>query len=207
MRKIIFFTLILLFFTSSSAFAGITGKIKGTIVDSESKEPLPGVNIIIEGTTLGAAADGDGFFFIINVPPGTYSLKTSMVGYAAEIKEDVRVFVDRTITVDFELKSSAIAGEEVVVTAEREIVPLDVSSSQVSSTGEEIIEIPAVKDVEQYLNMQPGIENMLIRGGGQNQTSMMIDGVMMVDERVNKPTLSSINLSSIQDMFFLGSFL
>ncbi|NVM01832.1 MAG: carboxypeptidase-like regulatory domain-containing protein, partial [Candidatus Helarchaeota archaeon] len=75
------FLLIFLSF-NMGIYAGTTGKVQGTILDSESNEPLPGVNIMIEGTTLGAATDESGFFFIINIPPGTYSLKASMIGYA-----------------------------------------------------------------------------------------------------------------------------
>ncbi|GAJ03148.1 unnamed protein product, partial [marine sediment metagenome] len=91
----------------------------GTIVDSESKEPLPSVSVVIERTTLGAATDEEGYFLITDVPPGTYSLKASMVGYAPETKEKVRVFVGRTTTAAFSLLTSAIAGEEVMVRAIR----------------------------------------------------------------------------------------
>ena len=68
-------TVLLLFGLNSVVFAATTGKIQGTILDDESKEPLPGVNIVVEGTILGAATDENGFFFIINVPPGTYKIK------------------------------------------------------------------------------------------------------------------------------------
>ncbi len=104
---------------SDTITAGSTGKIQGTIVDSESKEPLPSVNVVIERTTLGAATDEEGYFLITDVPPGTYSLKASMVGYAPETKEKVRVFAGRTTTADFSLLTSAIAGEEVMVRAIR----------------------------------------------------------------------------------------
>ncbi len=190
-----------------NAFGATTGKIAGIVMDAESGEGLPGANVIIQGTSVGAATDIDGHYFIINVPPGNYAVKASMMGYMTVIKENVKVDIDRTSTIDFSLEMSTIEGEEVTVVAERDIVPLDVSSSQVSAAGETVVEIPAVKDVEQYLNMQAGIENMMIRGGAQNQTGMMIDGVSMVDERVNRPTLSSVNLSAIKEISLLtGGF-
>ncbi|GAI87102.1 unnamed protein product, partial [marine sediment metagenome] len=117
-----------LFVCHVTTFAGITGKIAGIITDAATGEPMPAVNVVIEGTTLGGATDNDGHFFIINIPPGTYSLHASMVGYAVEIKTGVIVNVDHTTPVDFDLRVTAIAGEEVTVTAEREIVPMDISA-------------------------------------------------------------------------------
>lgn len=144
MRKFIFTALSLFLFVSlifnNGMYSATTGKIQGTITDAQNKEPLPGVNVIIEGTTYGAATDVNGFFFIINVPPGTYRLKASIVGYTVETKSDVRVYVDRTTTEDFALKSAAIAGEEVTITATRVPVPLDVSQTEAYVRGEDIVE-------------------------------------------------------------------
>ncbi|MFH1011500.1 MAG: carboxypeptidase-like regulatory domain-containing protein, partial [bacterium] len=69
----IFCALPFLIFFSFELFAGTTGKIAGFVKDAASGEPLIGANILVEGTTLGASADVEGYFFIINVPPGTYT--------------------------------------------------------------------------------------------------------------------------------------
>jgi hypothetical protein len=61
--------------------AGTTGKITGMVIDTETKESLPGANLIIEGTTMGAATDLDGYYVILNIPPGNYNLIASMIGY------------------------------------------------------------------------------------------------------------------------------
>lgn len=53
----------------SVSFAGTSGKIAGHIRDADSKEPLPGVNVVIEGTMMGAATDLEGYYVILNVPP------------------------------------------------------------------------------------------------------------------------------------------
>ena len=74
----------------------MAGKIAGRIVHADSGEPLPGAAIRIEGTTLGDAADNDGYYAIINVKPGTYTLVASMIGFAALRIENVEVSVDRT---------------------------------------------------------------------------------------------------------------
>ena len=68
MRKSFFIiSLVILLSVNSRVFAGITGKIAGTIKDTNSGETLPGANVLIVGTTLGAATDTDGQFMIINV--------------------------------------------------------------------------------------------------------------------------------------------
>ena len=61
--------------------AGITGKIAGTIIDEETNEPLIGANLVLDGTSLGAATDEIGFYVILNIPPGSYRLIASMIGW------------------------------------------------------------------------------------------------------------------------------
>jgi len=88
MKTILFyFTYFTLFI---SLFAGTTGKISGIVKDADTGEALPGANVIIEGTTLGASTDLDGYYSIINVPPGRYTLKVIYVGYAEQLIKDVK---------------------------------------------------------------------------------------------------------------------
>ncbi|MCK4965434.1 carboxypeptidase-like regulatory domain-containing protein, partial [bacterium] len=207
-------TVLLLFSLNSGVFAATTGKIQGTIVDDSSKEPLPGVNVVIDGTVLGAATDENGFFFIINVPPGTYQLKASMVGYATETKENVRVYVDRTSTIDFGLKTRAVAGEEVTVTAVRVPVPLDVSSTEAYVSGEDVAE-SSVARFDQMIALQAGVEitssvedgeGFQVRGGGIDESVLQIDGMSMQDEMTKIPNLS-VSRNLIQDVQILtGGF-
>src|SRR5690606_41729914 len=75
--------LLLLLATPLAAVAQNTGRLAGVVVD-DLGDPLPGANVVIEGTQLGAATDIDGNYFIIVVPVGTYSVTASFVGYAAQ---------------------------------------------------------------------------------------------------------------------------
>ena len=79
---------------------GITGKISGKVID-ENNEPLIGCNIIIQGTSLGAATNLKGEYFIINVPPGTYNITASMIGYSTVTIEGTQVMVDLTVKANF----------------------------------------------------------------------------------------------------------
>ena len=76
---------------TSPILAGDTGKIAGKVTDAKTGEPLPGAIIMIEGTKAGASADIDGSYFIINLPPGRYSVRISLMGYAAVVKKNVDV--------------------------------------------------------------------------------------------------------------------
>ena len=73
-------------------FSQTTGKIKGIVLD-EGGDPLPGANIVVEGTTWGAEADEDGYYYIIGVRAGTYTLKAEFVGYSPQEVKDVKVRV------------------------------------------------------------------------------------------------------------------
>jgi len=189
-----------------TVLAGVTGKVAGTVKDAAAGQPLIGANMVLVGTSLGAVTDPSGHYFIVNIPPGIYSLKASMMGFAAETRTEIRVNADRTVTVNFSLNAAHIEGEAVTVTAEREIVPMDISASQIVADIQEIKRVPLVNNVMQYINLQAGIENNLIRGGGLNQTGFMMDGLMMVDNRANKPMVS-LNLSSVKELTIIkGGF-
>ncbi len=199
-RLYIFSIAILLLILQSVVFASGRGKIVGLMVDAANKEPLPGVNVMIVGTSLGAATDADGRYFIINVPVGNYSIKASMIGYSKVTKTDVMVTIGRISTVNFELKISVIEGEEVTVTAERDVLHKEVSYSQEIMTGRQIVEAPAIRTLQDFISKQAGVSgNLGIRGGSTDQTGSMVNGLTFVDERYGEPT-SSIPLSAIDQV-------
>ncbi len=193
-------------FLSSILFAGTTGKISGIVRDAETNEPLPGVNVVIVGTIMGGATDEDGHYFIINVPPGTYTLEASMIGYETVRQTEVRVVTDHTTPVNFQLRPTVLTGQEVTVVAEREVIQMDMSASQISSDVEEIENVPLVRDIREFINLQAGVENDFIRGGGLDQTQFMVDGLTVVDNRANQP-VQMVNLSAIKEISIIkGGF-
>src|SRR6056297_1918275 len=135
-RIFILVTLLLAF--SLVIFAGTTGKIRGKVVDAETGEPLAGASVMIQGTSLGSYTDSSGTYFILQVPPGTHTVKCNIVGYAALIKENVTVSADSTTTVDFEMEQKIAGKEEVTVTAKRDIVQKDNTSSSADFSSEEL---------------------------------------------------------------------
>lgn len=197
MKPFVFIFLLLFYVTRS--FSGTSGKIAGVISDDATNEMLAGVNVIIEGTTLGAATDTDGYFSIINVPPGKYSLQFMYMGYANMRMHDVRVNIDLTTYLEIELKSEMISGEEIEVIAQRPVIDRGMSNSQLNVEAE-AIELMPVQSVKEVLSLQAGIESnsngLTIRGGGANQTLFMVDGLSTNDERENYPN-TSISTSAV----------
>ncbi|MCA1803336.1 MAG: TonB-dependent receptor [Rhodothermaceae bacterium] len=191
------FALLTLFLIHDTVLAQ-TGRIDGTVIDGENGEPMIGVNVAIEGTTQGAITNLDGYFTIINVRPGEYTLRASMIGFSTLVVQDVRVNIDQTTTVDFELTEQVIEGAEVVVRAERPVVERDVSSSRVNLSKEQIENLP-VSDITSVVGLQAGIQGLTVRGGSSDQLSFMVNGLSMRDERDNTP-YTAISFTAISDV-------
>ncbi len=123
MARLLLSALLLTLCAATMLVAGTTGKIAGHVRDAQTREALVGVNITVEGTNLGAAADPDGYYAILNVPPGKHTVIASGVGYVRKTYVDVSVSIDLTTTLDIELSSTVLElSKEVVVTAERPAV-------------------------------------------------------------------------------------
>ncbi len=206
------------------AFGGTTGKLRGKVTDAETGEPLPGVNIIFSGywqeekelpmaISLGTVTDLQGEYVVINIPPGRYSVRASILGYAKTVHTKVTVNADRTTTLNFELTLEALQAKEIVVTAEREQVKMDVSASQISIQEAVIQNTPSHNRIERLLLLQPGIDatdpvegKFTIRGSRQNEVAFMVDGLSLYDEKLNEPYMN-INQSSVQEIQILtGGF-
>lgn len=160
--------------------AGTTGKIVGRVTDAETKEPLIGLNVIIENTSLGAACDIDGYYYILNVPPGTYSIKFMMIGYRETIVTNVQVSSDRTTTIDGQISQIVLDAEAVIVVAQRPIIEMDRTSTESSISGEQIEMMP-VETVDDILNLQAGVVDGHFRGGRLKEVVYQIDGVPIND--------------------------
>lgn len=92
-----------------------SGSIEGVATDKKNNEKLPGVTVIIEGTTIGASTDMDGHFSIHNIKPGKYRLKATYISYNSEILENVNVTDNKTTSVTLTLSESSVMLKEVNV--------------------------------------------------------------------------------------------
>lgn len=184
---------------ASLLVAGTTGKLSGTVTDATNGEKLVGVNVVIEGTRIGGATNIDGYYAIINVPPGTYKLRASLVGYNNASVINVKVNIDENTIQNFIVKQADLQGEEVVIVASRPVVQKDVAASRANISVEEIQSLP-VSTVTGVVQLQAGIQaGLVVRGGGSDQTAFMLDGLTLRDERTNSP-YTGISLTSVQDI-------
>ena len=180
-----------------------SGKIVGTITDEKTGESLIGVNVVLEGTMYGAATDLEGYFTMLNVPPGIYSVKASYIGYTASVLTNVSVNINETTNLDFQLSDQSVTTAEVVVAAAKiPIVQQDVSSSRANITSEEISNLPTV-NINSVLGLQAGVEatseGIVVRGSGVNQTAYVLNGMTLRNERDNTP-YTGISVTSIENM-------
>lgn len=199
MRRITLLFSLLVLLIPSFLSAGTTGKIMGKVLDAETKDPLPSVNVIVVGTTMGAATDLNGEYFILNVPAGSYSLRADMMGYKSMLQTDVRVKVDLTTTVDFFLETTVLdVGETVTVTAERPLIQKDLTGSRTIATGEEMVSAP-VEDVNEVVGLTAGVSGQHFRGGRTGEVRYTLEGISLVDP-MDGSFDSDIPLLSLEEM-------
>ena len=180
-----------------------SGKISGKVIDGNTGEALPFVNVMIEGTTQGAATDLDGNYFIINLPPGTYSVKASAIGYNSITVAGVKVSSGFTANQDFNLQSTALElGEDVVVIAIKPLIRKDVTATT-SVVGEDMISQLPVTEISDLLSLQAGVVSsggdLHFRGGRSGQVAYQVDGVPLTDA-YDGSSIISVNANAVQEL-------
>jgi hypothetical protein len=212
MRLFVTLSSVLSILIISIAFGGTTGKIDGTVTDAKTGEKLVSVNIIVQGTKLGAVSNADGYFAILNVSPGTYTVQATLLGYATKRFNGAMVQIDQTTTLDFKLTEETVQGEEVTVVAERPVVQRDVSASVASISATEIQKLPTAS-ITGVVGLQAGVqgaegEDLIIRGsggtttiggGGSDRNTFVLNGQVLRDSRDNAP-YTGVSLSSLENI-------
>ncbi len=146
----------LLAVVASQVLSGETGKIRGKVTNLKTKAPIPFVVVQIDSTTMGAQADANGDYLIINVPPGKYRICARFVGYATTCVSELTVTANATTTQDFSLEESVIGSQAQIVTAERDLLKQTATANLRQITPEEIKNMP-VKTVQDELKVQTGV--------------------------------------------------
>ena len=158
-----------------AAGAGTTGKITGKIVDG-SGQPMTGVNVAVPAARLGALSDAAGEFLILNVAPGTYDVRASMIGRRTTTVTGVVVSSDRTTRVDLALEVEALDLKGIEVVAKRPLVDSDLTSTRFVVRGEDIAKLP-VQDLQEVVNLQAGVVDGHFRGGRSGEVQYQVSGV------------------------------
>ena len=180
--------LLLMATVSSALSAPNQGVITGRVIDKETGEPLPGVNVVVEGTQFGAATDLEGFYRIEYLPAGSYRIMASMIGYSKVRITDVKVEPKKVTTINFSLGIEVIKGQEVVVSARalRNTEAALLKSRQKSEAVSDAISAEAISragagTAADAMNNVTGAavvdgKYVYIRGLGDRYTSTLLNG-------------------------------
>lgn len=200
-----------------------TGAVTGTVTDAESGATLPGVNVVLQEINQGAAANVEGVYTIEDVPPGTYTLEATFVGYDA-FEAQVTIEPSQRVTQDIELPPETVGLDEVVVTGygqEQTVGELTGSVSNVDA--EEIESVPSqnIGSVLQgrtagtqisFTSGNPGAGfNFDIRGqgsiDGSNRPLYIVDGIQLSFDQntsgTDRSPLNGINNRDIESIQIL----
>lgn len=208
-----FFALLLFFVLGVSWLAAQekSGQIRGTVKDVATGEPLIGVNVVLKGTSLGAASDIYGKYVINNVSSGSYTMKFSYIGYKA--KETPVVFKGAALEVNMSLEAQSIEGEAVVITAQARgqnaAINQQLASNTISNvvSSEKIHQLPDAS-AAMALSRLPGVslmngDQIVIRGVQAKLNQVLVNGIEMPSTDMNNRStglgfISSNLLSGIE---------
>ena len=117
--------------------AGTDGTIRGKVTDADGV-PLPGANVYVPAVGVGAAADMEGSYIILNIPVGDYDVVVQMMGYQKQTMTGVDVIMDQTVWLNFKLPIAAVEGDEVEVVGEKPLVEKGTTSKKITVDKEAI---------------------------------------------------------------------
>jgi len=210
---------ILLYFSIIAfLYSGTDGTIRGKVLNMEG-EALIGAQIYIESLGIGAVADFDGNYIILNVPVGEYDLKVDMISYKSFVMQNVDVIMDKTVWLNFNLEVAAIEGETIYVSGEKELVEKGSTAKKVT-IGSEAIEALPIRDVSELYTLQSGVvkveggmrgaipdheerglEEVHVRGGRTGEIAYMIDGLY-----IRNPIFGGIGSGTRLNLFAIKEF-
>ncbi|MEO7134972.1 MAG: carboxypeptidase-like regulatory domain-containing protein, partial [Vicinamibacterales bacterium] len=146
------------------------GRINGTVSDNTGAV-LPGVTVTASSPALiqpqVQVTGGDGGFRFLALPPGVYSIDFELTGFNSVKRQDVRVVINQTLTVDMQLQVATLQ-ETVTVTGASPIVDTSTTAMGTNFTKELLTEIPNARDVWAAMAQAPGIQMTSFDVGGSN---------------------------------------
>jgi outer membrane receptor protein involved in Fe transport len=203
-----------------------TGKISGVVTDAASGQPLEGVQVRVQGTGLGAATQANGRYFMINVPPGTYTVVAQRIGYQRTEVSEVTVRIDATRELNFKLSAAAttfavtrivapptplvepgITGSTQSITAEViEALPVT-NVAGVLALQQGFIEVPQNTDIVSFSDTRRNpLSPIRIRGGRGGETLTLIDGIPINNIVFGGPAFDVTTAAVNQLSFQKGGF-
>ena len=212
------FYLIFILITIAVALYGQDrGKIIGQVIDADTKEALAGVNVVVEGTSFGAATGQDGYYIIEGLPHDTYRLAFIYIGYKTIKRTDIIVSNNKPAVVNVRLNQEVFEGEQISVTAGYFVEETMPQPSVTGLSREEIRRFPGgFEDVARTVSSLPGVainqsggrNDLLVRGGGPSENLYIINNIEVPNinhfgtQGTGSGSLSFINLDFVDNVTF-----
>ncbi len=196
--------ILLFFIIYLSLSAQPKGKLEGVVTDASLNDPLPGVNLILEGTYFGAATDFEGNYQIENITPGTYTVKVSLIGYKTIQYTGITISSNKTTQLDVNMEETVLTMEQdVVVVGDKPLVDVEETQSKRTVSREEI-ELSVVEDVQDLVTQQAGViksdNSIHIRGGRSYENAFLLDGVSVQDPLAGTGFGLQLSANSIEEV-------
>lgn len=185
------------------------GTITGQVRDAETGDALPGANVLIARTLLGASADANGRYQIAKVPAGSYTVSASLIGYSTQ-RLTIQVNDDSTLVLNLALRSSAIPFDQVIVTGSRQAEELHAAAHSVSVLASSEIRQRNRFRIDEALQSIPAVqligENVSVRGGtgysllglGGSRVLMLIDDVPVLTSDLGRANWDLLPVTEIE---------
>jgi len=209
--------IVLMLIVFTFLYAGTDGTIRGIVTDFENT-PLPGAQVYIGDLGIGAMADVDGNYILLNVPVGDFDITCSMIGFRTKVVEGVEVIMDQSVWLNFSLPVAVLEGSAVYVSAEKPLIEKGSTSKKVTIDKEAILALP-VRDVTELYSLQSGVvkvesaqqgipdydvrglEEVHVKGGRSGEIAYMIDGLY-----IRNPIFGVVGDVTNLNLFAVGEF-
>jgi hypothetical protein len=201
--------LILILTIGTPLFAG---SVSGFISNLEDGEPIHYANVFLENTILGAVSNADGYYIILDVPDGVYTLTASVIGYKLE-KRNISVGATSRVKAHFDLTPEQIELEEVIVTAEREKFKQEIKISSITLNQAQLRTVPVLIEADLFraLQMLPSVSTgsdfssaLYVRGGSPDQNLILLDGITVYNPYHFGGIFSTFNTDAIKEAEFMA---
>lgn len=210
-----FFTYTLLLFVPLGILRAQTATLNGFVIDSTNGESLIGANIVLLNHPLGTTTNDQGYFVLHPVPTGNQKIEVSYLGYhSLRIPLNIRAGANKILSV--ELSPMALAGEEVVVSAEALENERDIGLSKIELSAQTFKRSPPLLEADLLRTLQalPGVvaqsdfsTGMVVRGGNTDQNLIMLDGITVYNPSHMGGLFSNFLIDAIKDAKFIkGGF-
>ncbi|MFC1694027.1 TonB-dependent receptor domain-containing protein [Candidatus Latescibacterota bacterium] len=200
-----------------------TGSIFGTVTDRVTNSPLYGASVYIIDTQKGIMADENGEYTIKQVPPGTYNIRFSMIGYQALIKTNVVVSPGRGTEISVSLDQTPIEIESVTVIAKESYFEKDPEaevSGRTIDTQEIMNASGGLMDIQRVVQVLPSVvsgsdqmNEIIVRGGNYGENLFVMDGIEIPNpnhfaaQGIGGGPISILRAEFISDVSFIaGAF-